>query len=62
MSKYDPTTTVRASGETVAERLAFWRTLSWEELVQYMTPLEGDLMARGEMLTAPLVPARLGGD
>jgi hypothetical protein len=62
MSRYYPTTTVRAPGETVAERLAFWRTLSWEELVAYMTPLEGDLMPRAETLTAPLVPARLGGD
>lgn len=62
MSKYDATTTVRAPGETVAERLAFWRTLSWDELVEYMTPREGELVPRAETLTARLVPGQLGGD
>jgi hypothetical protein len=48
-----------AVGATIAERLANWRAMSWEELVDYMTPLDGELLSHAETLTAPLVAARL---
>lgn len=48
-----------AGTATVAERLASWRAMSWEELVEYMTPTDGELVPYAETLTAPLVAARL---
>jgi hypothetical protein len=59
MDKYDPTTSAPAPGESVNERMAFWRTLTWEELVSYMTCAEGELLPRAERLSAPGVDAQL---
>lgn len=47
------------SGHTVAARMDFWRSLSWEELVEYMQPAgDGEVIA-AQTIDAPLVPARL---
>lgn len=59
MSKHDPTTHGSVSGDTVAERMAFWRALTWEELVSYMSCAEGDRLPRADRLTAPGVVARV---
>lgn len=46
-------------GDSVAERLAYWRAMSWEELVALMTSDDGSRTVSAEVLAAPLVPARI---
>ena len=45
------------SGATVSDRLAGWRALTWEELVEFMMMGPGERTPRADLLTATRVPA-----
>ena len=44
-------------GATVSERLAGWRALTWEELVEFMVTGTGERAPRADLVTATRVPA-----
>lgn len=60
MSNYDQAPPQPSTpGDTVAQRMAFWRSLTWEELVAFMVCGEGERLPRGDLLTAPGVAVQL---
>ena len=49
---------LEAPGTTIAERLAYWRALHWDEFLTLMASADGEA-APAARLQAPLVSAQL---